>query len=89
MTYHATAGKGGTRNSRRGKHPELSFPNFNKSTSGGNTRPARQGKTQLNPAKKRNRTVKDYLEDALGAAMIGKSDVTGRYDSAFKDSRYK
>lgn len=86
MTFHRTAGKGGTRNSRRTKHPELSFPNFNKSTGSGRVR---QGKTQLNPGKKRNRTAGDYIEDAIGSAMIGKSKVTGRYDSTYKDSRYK
>jgi hypothetical protein len=88
MTFHRTAGKGGTRNSRRTKHPELSFPNFNKSTRKGAKQPARTGRVQLNPAKKR-RTVTDYIEDAVGAAMIGKSEVTGRLDSTFKDSRYK
>ena len=28
MTYHRTAGKGGTRNSKQGRHPK--HPNFNK-----------------------------------------------------------
>ncbi len=28
MTYHRTGGKGGTRNSKEGRHPTL--PNFNK-----------------------------------------------------------
>ena len=88
MTYNRTAGKGGTRNSRANKHPELNFPNYNKSTAGGFTAAARTGRTKLNPAKKR-RTLGSLISDALGSAMIGKSKVTGRYDSTFKDSRYK
>lgn len=89
MTYHRTGGKGGTRNSRQTKHPELFLPNFNKSTTAGRKLPPRKGKLKLNPSKKRNRTAMDYVEDAVGSAMIGKSEVTGRLDSAYKDSRYK
>ncbi len=47
MTYHRTAGKGGTRNSKQGKHP--TNPNYNKSTTAGASKPARKGKVQLNP----------------------------------------
>ena len=47
MTYNRTSGKGGTRNSKAERHPKP--PNFNKSTTGGYSRPARKGKTQLNP----------------------------------------
>lgn len=47
MTYHRTSGKGGTRNSKAERHPTL--PNMNKSTTEGFSRPARQGKVQLNP----------------------------------------
>lgn len=47
MTYHRTAGKGGTRNSPAEKHPKL--PNHNKNTVAGFSRPARKGKVKLNP----------------------------------------
>ena len=47
MTYHRTAGKGGTRNSKAERHP--THPNMNKSTADGFSRPARRGKVQLNP----------------------------------------
>ena len=47
MTYHRTAGKGGTRNSAAERHPKL--PNHNKNTVAGFSRPARKGKKQLNP----------------------------------------
>lgn len=47
MTYNRTSGKGGTRNSRAERHPTL--PDMNKDTVAGFTRPARKGKTQLNP----------------------------------------
>lgn len=40
MTYHRTGGKGGTRNSKQGRHP--THPNFNKKT-GSTAR--RKGKT--------------------------------------------
>lgn len=49
MTYHRTAGKGGTRNSPAERHPKL--PNMNKSTEAGFSRPARKGKVKLNPGK--------------------------------------
>lgn len=47
MTYHRTAGKGGTRNSAAERHPKM--PNFNKSTADGFSRPPRTGKVQKNP----------------------------------------
>lgn len=40
MTYHRTTGKGGTVNSSR----DEPFPNYNKSTVGGNTAPTPKGK---------------------------------------------
>ena len=49
MTYHRTAGKGGTRNSPAERHPKM--PNHNKSTVDGFSRPARKGKVKLNPGK--------------------------------------
>ena len=48
MTYHRTAGKGGTRNSSAERHPKP-FTRFSKHTDTGHSRPARKGKTQLNP----------------------------------------
>ena len=47
MTYHRTAGKNGSRNSPMERHPKP--PNYNKDTAGGYSRPARKGKTVLNP----------------------------------------
>jgi hypothetical protein len=47
MTYHRTAGKGGTRNSAAERHPKN--PNFNKNTIAGESKPARKGRVQLNP----------------------------------------
>jgi hypothetical protein len=66
MTYHRTAGKGGTRNSRASKHPELSFPNFNKSTVGGRKLPPRKGKVKLNPGKTSvyNRSTGEFQKPA-------------------------
>lgn len=50
MTYHRTGGKGGTRNSARERHAEYYLPEIGlKSTKRGFKRPARKGKTQLNP----------------------------------------
>lgn len=40
MSFHRTTGKGGTVNSSR----DAPLPNFNKSTTRGNTRPPRRGK---------------------------------------------
>jgi hypothetical protein len=47
MTYNRTSGKGGYRNSPAARHPKL--PDFNKNTVSGFSRPARKGKTVLNP----------------------------------------
>jgi hypothetical protein len=52
MTFHRTAGKGGTRNSARTKHIDEYAPDFNKSQgSGANPR----GKKQNNPGKQSGR----------------------------------
>lgn len=40
MTYHRTGGKGGTRNTQR----DEPYPNYNKSTVGGNKAGPRQGR---------------------------------------------
>lgn len=86
MTFHRTAGTGGTRNSARTKHIDEYAPNYNKSAGSGVNR---VGRKQNNPPKKRKRSVGDRLADAFGARLIGKSKVTGRYDDDYKDSRYE
>ena len=47
MTYHRTAGKGGTRNADRDRQPQKFRPNHNKSTELGATAAPRKGRTVL------------------------------------------
>jgi len=51
MTYHRTAGKGGTRNSPKERHPKLPT-SANKSTSKGHSRTPSTGKVVNNPSAK-------------------------------------
>jgi len=87
MTYHRTAGKGGTRNSATERH-FTNKPNFNKSAgSGANP----QGRVKHNPPAAKKDTKGRYdrmkagikprktLGEHIGSRMIGKSKVTGEY----------
>ena len=50
MTYHRTAGKGGTRNSPTERH--MKMPNMNKSTKDGYSKKPSTGKVVNNPCGK-------------------------------------
>lgn len=83
MTFHRTAGEGGTRNSPRERHADKYLPNFNKSQGSGRKR---KGKEQLNPTNEERykrmmsgKPPKKNLKDEFGSRMIGRSKVTGRY----------
>ena len=89
MTYHRTAGTGGTRNSSQERH-FTNKPNFNKSQGSGTVR---RGKTVHNPSKTKPKkdTKSRYdrmmsgipprknLGEHIGSRMIGKSKITGKY----------
>lgn len=93
MTYHRTAGKGGTRNSRQERH-FTNKPNFNKSTSGGHSKRPSKGKQVMNPPTKPKDTSHRERYDTMMARaragikprrtgldrmLSGKSDITDRY----------
>lgn len=67
MTYHRTAGKGGTRNSARTKHIDEYAPNFNKTQGSGVNR---RGRKQNNPPRKPKRSPIDAAEEYVGDAML-------------------
>lgn len=84
MTYHRTGGKGGTRNSPRERH-FTDKPNFNKYQGSG---VRRKGKMVHNPdnSKRYEEMMSGHgipkrknLKEKLGAYMIGRSKVTGKY----------
>ena len=93
MTFHRTAGTGGSRNSRRERHA-TDLPNFNKSIGSGVNR---KGKKKLNPPtnggttpearrKRYNRMMDPHQsvprtgEEIMGGMMTRKkSEITGRW----------
>ena len=72
MTFHRTAGKGGTRNSPRERHA-TDLPNFNKSTSGGHSRTPSRGRTVHNPPSSATKRERRQRYDNM---MAGKPDWT-------------
>ena len=74
MSFHRTGGKGGSRNSARERHADKFLPNFNKSTTGGHSRPPRKGKRVDNPgkgSKKKDTTHRDRYDDMMFKARSG------------------
>ncbi len=85
MTYHATAGKGGTRNSARTKHIDEYAPNFNKSQGSGVNR---RGRKENNPSHKpRERSAWDAIQEWGGDKIVGQGDINP--PRGFKSRKWK